>query len=224
MQLFDGPSRTSAPCQDQMEVATDLQTASFSAFNHPQPTKGKHGFARASIRQPSLFDFVLPATSPADESREAELAPVAGRDAIAVAGAAEVSVRQPEEPERPDLHPQHDIRIESFRDTKLPEGRIDAAIGNVPFSDLKLDYQGQKLSLHDYFFAKSIDALKPGGILAMVTSHFTLDKKNGAVREFLAERADFLGAIRLPSDAFKREGTSVVTDIVFLRKRAAGEP
>ncbi len=122
------------------------------------------------------------------------------------------------------IHPEHDIRIESFRDTKLPENRIDAVIGNVPFADLKLDYQGQKLSLHDYFFAKSIDALKPGGVLALVTSHFTLDKQNAAIREYLASKADFVGAIRLPSDAFKREGTAVVTDIVFLRKRAPGEP
>jgi len=77
------------------------------------------------------------------------------------------------------LHPEHDIRIESFRDTKLPEDRIDAVIGNVPFADLKLDYRGQKLSLHDFFFAKSIDALKPGGVLALVTTHFTLDKLCG---------------------------------------------
>jgi N12 class adenine-specific DNA methylase len=120
------------------------------------------------------------------------------------------------------LHPDQDIRIESFRDTRLPEDRIDAVIGNVPFADLKLDYRGQKLSLHDYFFAKSIDALKPGGILALVTTHFTLDKQNAALRERLGGAADFLGAIRLPSDAFKREGTSVVTDIVFLRKRPPG--
>ena len=83
------------------------------------------------------------------------------------------------------LHPDQDIRIENFRDTKLPEDRIDAVIGNVPFADLKLDYHGQKLSLHDYFFAKSIDALKPGGVLALVTSHFTLDKQNAAIREYL---------------------------------------
>src|SRR5262249_22238979 len=84
------------------------------------------------------------------------------------------------------LHPEHDIRIENFRDTRLPEGRIDAVIGNVPLADLKLDYLGQKLSLHDYFFAKSVDALKPNGVLALVTSHFTLDKQNAAIREFLA--------------------------------------
>ena len=122
------------------------------------------------------------------------------------------------------LHPQADIRIESFADTRLSEGSIDAVIGNVPFADLKLDHHGQRLSLHDFFFAKSIDALKPGGILALVTSHFTLDKQNARVREYLAERADFLGAVRLPSDAFKREGTSVVTDIIFLRRRAECDP
>jgi SAM-dependent methyltransferase len=103
------------------------------------------------------------------------------------------------------LHPDQDIRIENFRDTRLPEDRIDAVIGNVPFADLKLEYAGQKLSLHDYFFAKSIDALKPGGVLALVTTHFTLDKQNAALREYLAAKADFVGAIRLPSDAFKRE-------------------
>jgi len=122
------------------------------------------------------------------------------------------------------LHPGQDIRIESFRDTRLLEDRIDAVVGNVPFADVKLDYQGQKLSLHDYFFAKSIDALKPGGVMALVTTHFTLDKQNAAIREYLGSKADFVGAIRLPSDAFKREGTAVVTDIVFLRKRAPGVP
>ncbi|MGE4003800.1 MAG: hypothetical protein AB7I48_26735, partial [Planctomycetaceae bacterium] len=122
------------------------------------------------------------------------------------------------------IHPDQDIRIENFRDTRLPEDRIDAAIGNVPFADLKLDYHGQKLSLHDFFFAKSIDALKPGGVMGLVTSHYTLDKQNAAIREYLGSKADFVGAIRLPSDAFKREGTAVVTDIVFLRKRAPGDP
>ncbi|HEX5442300.1 MAG TPA: hypothetical protein VFW87_00665, partial [Pirellulales bacterium] len=121
------------------------------------------------------------------------------------------------------IHPEADIRIENFRDTKLPENRIDAVVGNVPFADVKIEYAGQKLALHDFFFCKSIDALKPGGVLAVVTSHFTLDKQNSAVREYLGERADFLGAIRLPSDAFRREGTQVVTDIVFLRKRLPGE-
>lgn len=118
------------------------------------------------------------------------------------------------------LYPEHDIRIENFRDTRLPE--LDAVIGNPPFGDVKLDYGGTRLSLHDYFFAKSLDGLKPGGVLGLVTTHFTLDKQNGAVRELLASKADFLGAIRLPSETFRREGTSVVTDLVFLRRRGPG--
>lgn len=122
------------------------------------------------------------------------------------------------------IHQNHDIRIENFRDTKLATNAVDCVVGNVPFADVKLDYRGSKLSLHDYFFAKSLEALRPGGVLALVTTHFTMDKQNAFVRELLGSKADFVGAIRLPSDAFKREGTSVVTDIVFLRKRAEGEP
>ena len=119
-------------------------------------------------------------------------------------------------------HPDQDVRIENFADTKLPE--LDAVIGNVPFADVRLDYHGQTFALHDFFLAKSVDALAPGGVLALVTSHYTLDKQNAAIREYLASKADFLGAIRLPSEAFQREGTAVVTDIVFLRKRSLDEP
>ena len=122
------------------------------------------------------------------------------------------------------LHPDQDIRIENFRDTKLPDGSIDAVVGNVPFANLALDYHGHKFSLHDYFLAKSVDLLKPGGVMAIVTSHSTLDKQNAATREYLASKADFVGAIRLPSDAFKREGTAVVADILFFRKRVPAEP
>jgi tRNA G46 methylase TrmB len=121
------------------------------------------------------------------------------------------------------LHPGHDIRLENFRDTRLPENRIDAVVGNVPFADVKYEHGGQRFSLHDFFFAKSIDVLKVGGALGLVTSHFTLDKQNAAIREYLGERDNFIGAIRLPSDAFKREGTAIVTDIAFLRKRAPSE-
>jgi N12 class adenine-specific DNA methylase len=121
------------------------------------------------------------------------------------------------------LHPTHNIRIENFRDTRLPEDRIDAVIGNVPFADLKVEYAGVRLSLHDFFLAKSLDALKPGGVLALVTTHYTLDKQHAGLREQIASQADFLGAIRLPSTAFAKEGTRVVTDILCLRKRTAGE-
>ena len=122
------------------------------------------------------------------------------------------------------LHPDQDIRIENFRDTRLPDESVDGVIGNVPFADVKLEYRGLKLSLHDFFFARAIDALKPGGVLALVTTHFTLDKQNGAIREYLAAKADLVGAIRLPAEAFKREGTAVVTDIIFMRKRSLDEP
>src|SRR5882762_5139422 len=121
------------------------------------------------------------------------------------------------------LHPGHDIRIEHFRDTRLPENRIDTVIGNVPFADLRLDYHGTRLALHDFFLAKSLDALKPGGVLVLVTSHYTLDKQHAGLRTHLAQQADFLGGIRLPAEAFAQEGTRVVTDILCLRKRAAGE-
>ena len=92
-----------------------------------------------------------------------------------------------------------------------------------PFADLRLDYHGMRLALHDFFLAKSLDALKPGGVLALVTSHYTLDKQHPGLRTHLAQQADFLGAIRLPAEAFAQEGTRVVTDILCLRKRAAGE-
>jgi N12 class adenine-specific DNA methylase len=120
------------------------------------------------------------------------------------------------------IHPSHDIRIENFRDTRPPA--VDAVTGNVPFGDISLPYGPYKFSLHDFFFAKSVDALSPGGLVALVTSRFTLDKITGKAREYLAETADFVGAIRLPDDAFKDQGTKVVTDIIFLRKRHVGEP
>ena len=119
------------------------------------------------------------------------------------------------------LHPHADIRIEGIQDSKLPP--LDAVIGNVPFADVKYDWQGQRYALHDYCLVKSLAALKLGGVLACVTSRFTLDKQNAAAREAMGHQADFLGAIRLPSSAFKTEGTEVVTDIVFFRKRGAGE-
>src|SRR5262249_16377260 len=121
------------------------------------------------------------------------------------------------------LPPGHDIRIQHFRYTHLPEDRIDAVMGNVPFADLRLDYHGMRLALHDFFLAKSLDALKPGGVLILVTSHYTLDKQHPGLRTHLAQQADFLGAIRLPAAAFAQEGTRVVTDILCLRNRALGE-
>ena len=120
------------------------------------------------------------------------------------------------------LHPGADIRIQDLQDARIPDGSVDAAIGNVPFADIRVEHAGRRLALHDYCIARAVDALRPGGILALITSHFTLDRQDHSAREHLAARADFLGAIRLPSDAFRREGTGVVADILFLRKRALG--
>ena len=123
------------------------------------------------------------------------------------------------------LHPDHDIRIENFRDTRLPENRIDAVIGNVPFADLKLDYRGQKLSLHDLLLRQVDRRTETRRCAGAGHQPFHAGQaERRPPRSTSAAKADFLGAIRLPSDAFKREGTAVVTDIVFLRKRAPGEP
>lgn len=110
----------------------------------------------------------------------------------------------------------------------VPDNFFDVAIGNPPFSATKIQadrkYKKYGFSLHDYFFAKSIDSVRPGGLLAFVTSNSTMDKQNSKAREFIAERADLVGAIRLPQTAFKQNaGTEVVTDVLFFRKRMPGE-
>ena len=118
------------------------------------------------------------------------------------------------------LYPEADIHIEPFQKSALPSGSVDVVVGNVPFSDLTLKWQGHKLSLHEFFFVKALDSLHEGGVLALVTSRYTMDKRDTLFREYyLAEQADFLGAVRLPKGAFRQEGTEVVTDILFLRKR-----
>lgn len=126
------------------------------------------------------------------------------------------------------LYPQSDMKQADYTDAKLPDDHFDMAIGNPPFANITYDYTGsnkkkQKLQLHDYFFAKTLDKIKPGGILAFVTSKGTLDKKESAARQSLASQADLVGAIRLPNNAFGNAGTEVVTDIIFLKKRHEGE-
>jgi len=118
-------------------------------------------------------------------------------------------------------HPDQDIRIENFADTRLPE--LDAVIGNVPFADVRLDYRGQKFALHDYFLAKSVDALTPVGCWRWSprTTAWT-SRTPPSVSTRLESRLP--GRNPAASDAFKREGTAVVTDIVFLRKRSLDEP
>lgn len=121
------------------------------------------------------------------------------------------------------LYPHADIRVESFADTRLPEGHFDVAIGNVPFSSTRLHdpvHNTGEHSMHDHFILKSLALTKPGGVVAVVTSSSTLDKKNPAARREIATHADFLGAIRLPNGTHRRvAGTEVVTDILILRRR-----
>lgn len=122
------------------------------------------------------------------------------------------------------LQPDERTLVESFVDTKLPREFFDIAIGNPPFSATKIladpDFKKYAFSLHDYFFAKTLDRVRPGGIVAFVTSRYTMDKAGDKARQFMAERADLIGAIRLPQTAFKANaGTEVVTDVLFLRKK-----
>lgn len=126
------------------------------------------------------------------------------------------------------LFPDEQIRVESFVDTKLPRDFYDVAVGNPPFSQTKIlgdpEYAKRAMSLHDYFFAKTIDRVKPRGLVVFVTSRYTMDKLDDKARQYLAERADLVGAIRLPQTAFKQNaGTEVVTDVLFLRKKVKGE-
>lgn len=121
------------------------------------------------------------------------------------------------------LYPKASIAVQGFEDTTIPDSFLDVIVGNVPFGDIKVyDEQYNKLNfrIHDYFVAKSLDKLRPGGVLAFITSKGTLDKDNPAVRKYIAERAELIGAIRLPDNTFKRAaGTEVTSDILFLKKR-----
>lgn len=121
------------------------------------------------------------------------------------------------------LYPESDIQIKGFEETSFSNNFFDAVIGNVPFGEYKVndrDYNKNNFLIHDYFFAKSIDKVRNGGIIAFITSSGTMDKKDESVRRYIAARAEFLGAIRLPNDTFKGvAGTEVTSDIIFLKKR-----
>ena len=129
------------------------------------------------------------------------------------------------------LYQKSSIAVQGFETTELPDSFFDAAIGNVPFGALKVTdkrYDKHNFFIHDYFFARTLDKVRPGGIIAFVTSKGTMDKENPNVRKYIAQRADLLGAIRLPNNTFKAAaGTEVTSDILFLQKRealASGEP
>ena len=121
------------------------------------------------------------------------------------------------------LYPESDVQIKGLEETSFSNNFFDVAIGNVPFGEYKVndrEYNKNNFLIHDYFFAKSIDKVRNGGVIAFITSSGTMDKKDESVRRYLAARAEFLGAIRLPNDTFKGvAGTEVTSDIIFLKKR-----
>ena len=121
------------------------------------------------------------------------------------------------------LYQKTSIAAQPFEEANVPDSFFDAIVGNVPFGDIRINdrrYNKHNFLIHDYFFAKSLDKLRPGGVMALVTSKGTMDKENSAVRKYIAQRADLLGAIRLPNNTFKgNAGTEVVSDILILQKR-----
>ena len=121
------------------------------------------------------------------------------------------------------LYQKNGITIDGYEKTQFPDSFFDVAVGNVPFNDFKLldkKYDKYNFLIHDYFFAKTLDKVRPGGVIAFITSSGTLDKENSSVRKYISQRADFLGAIRLPNNTFDGAGANkVVSDIIFLQKR-----
>ena len=167
----------------------------------------KMGFQSGNILEPSLgignFFGMLPSGMADSRLYGVELDSITGRIAQ-------------------KLYPQADITVAGFETTDRRDF-YDLAVGNVPFGQYKVNdkaYNKLGFSIHNYFFAKTIDQIRPGGVIAFVTSRFTMDSKDSSARKYMAERADLLGAIRLPNNAFKANaGTDVVSDIIFLQKR-----
>ncbi len=164
-------------------------------------------FAEGNIVEPSLgvgkFFSLLPGSMDNSKLYGVELDDISGRIAK-------------------QLYQSADIKIQGFEETNYPDNFFDVAIGNVPFGDYKLydtRYNKHNFFIHDYFFAKSLDLVRPGGIIAYITSKGTMDKENNSVRKYISERADLIGAIRLPNTAFKDANTDVTSDIIFLQKR-----
>lgn len=175
---------------------------------------GRMGFKGGLVIEPGAGNGVFPGRMPAEVGANISYT---GIEMDALTGA--ILKR---------LQPDERILVESYIESQLPDNFYDVAIGNPPFSATKIvsdpRYKKHAFALHDYFFAKTIDKVKPGGLMVFVTSRYTMDKHGDKARNYLSERADLLGAIRLPETAFKKNaGTEVVTDILFLRKKVPGE-
>lgn len=166
------------------------------------------GFTQGNILEPSCgtgnFLGLLPTDMAGSKAYGVELDSISGR----IAG---------------QLYQNASISVNGFETVQMPDSFFDVAVGNVPFGDFKVQdkrYDKHHWLIHDYFFGKTLDKVRPGGIVAFITSKGTLDKENSSVRKYLAQRADLIGAIRLPDNTFKQNaGTEVTSDIIFLQKR-----
>ena len=196
------------------EYEDAMETVNTAFYTSPVITQAvynaldKFGFRKGTILEPALgvghFFGTLPETMQDSRLYGVEKDDISGRIAKL-------------------LYPKAQIKVRGFEETQYPDNFFDVAVGNVPFGDYKLydaKYAKHNFRIHDYFFAKALDKVRPGGIVAFITSKGTLDKANPSVRKYLAERAELLGAIRLPNTAFKDSaGTDVTSDIIFLQKR-----
>jgi N12 class adenine-specific DNA methylase/adenine-specific DNA methylase len=209
--------RKSMSTSDMAEAARSTQYAHYTSkavVSSMWKAMQRMGFAGGAILEPGVGIGVFPGLMPAEVGINSTYT---GIEFDGVTGAI-----------AKQLFPDERMLVESFVDSKLPKNFYDAAIGNPPFSPTPIladpEYAKQALALHDYFFAKTIDRVKPGGIVSFISSRYTMDKLDDKARKYLAERADLVGAIRLPQTAFKANaGTEVVTDVLFLRKKVPGE-
>ena len=204
------------------EYAQARASVNSSFYTPPEVVRGVYkaleqfGFQKGKILEPAMgignFFHGLPESMRKSQLYGVEIDSISGRIAQ-------------------KLHPSANIQIKGFEKTEFEDNSFDVVVGNVPFGDFRLydpRYKKMKLKVHDYFIRKSMDLLRPGGILAVVTSKGTLDKNDSTVRKNLAEQADLLGAVRLPADSFgKSANTAVTSDLLFFQKKAEplmGEP
>ena len=213
-------SNWSAEYKELRELLTDEEYASArestlnSHYTSPEIIGGiyktleRFGFEKGNILEPSMgignFFGMLPPTMEKSKLYGVELDSLSARIAK-------------------QLYPEANVQHCGFEETQFPNDFFDVAVGNVPFGNYKVadkEYDKQNFMIHDYFFAKTLDKVRPGGVVAFVTSKGTMDKQNESVRKFLAERAEFMGGVRLPNTAFKANaGTEVTSDILFFKKR-----
>ena len=196
------------------EYRAAMESTLTAFYTPPVVIKGMYealerlGFSEGSILEPSCgtgnFFGLLPDTMAGSKLHGVEIDPLTGKIAK-------------------QLYQKANIAVQGFEETKLPDDHFDVVIGNVPFGDFKVNdsrYNAQKFLIHDCFFAKSLDKVRAGGVVALITSKGTMDKASPEIRKYIAQRAELLGAIRLPDNTFRANaGTEVTSDILFLQKR-----